>query len=88
MQITNYYHRSFLWTLIDFTVNEHKDICMHSGTKSSDWSATEDSLPFALSIVSKYKSSAMLISSIAKNLNDYNFMKSTFKLLTFQDVYV
>jgi hypothetical protein len=28
MQIQNYYHYSFLWKLIVFTVNEHKNICI------------------------------------------------------------
>ena len=54
-----------------------------AGLNHPTGSATENSLPFALSMVAKNKSSAMLISSIAKNLNDYNLMKSTFKLLTF-----
>jgi hypothetical protein len=28
MQIQNYYHYSFLWKLIVFTVNEHENICI------------------------------------------------------------
>ena len=28
MQIQNYYHHSFLWKLIVFTVNEHENICI------------------------------------------------------------
>jgi hypothetical protein len=35
MQIQNYYHYSFLWKLIVFTVNEHENICI-AGLNSRD----------------------------------------------------